>query len=76
MWYTTNIIGINSMRKTFLFNFLFLLYIEIVFHIACFKQLNVLDFLLILLSSIIFSGIITFLCSITKKENNKQITII
>lgn len=56
------------MKKTFLYNFLFLLYIELVFHIACFHQLGFMAFFLIFFSSIIFGGLLTFLCSLSKKE--------
>ena len=55
-----------SMIKTFLSYFLILLYIEIVFHIACFIELNFFQGLLIVFSTIGLSSLFTFITSITK----------
>ena len=56
------------MRKTFLYYFLIILYLEFVFHLACFKSIDFFQVLLLLFSGVIFSVIFTFLSSITKKE--------
>ena len=56
------------MQKTFFQNLFFLLYIEIIFHIACFKEASILRLFTILFTSIIFAGIITILTSLFKKE--------
>ena len=56
------------MRKTFLYYFFMILYLEFVFHLACFKSIDIFQILLLLFSGVIFSVIFTFLSSITKKE--------
>ena len=61
------------MRKTFVYNLLFLLYIEFIFHIACFKEINILSVLLLLFLTIVFSIIITFITSLTKNEKLNNI---
>lgn len=61
------------MKRTFLYNFIFLLYIEIVFHIACFNEFSVIEGIFLFFVSLIFSILITFLSSITKKERLNNI---
>lgn len=56
------------MQKTFFRYIAFLLFIEIVFHIACFKSITITNLVFNLFSTIIFSGIFTIISSLTKKE--------
>ena len=56
------------MRKTFIRYFLFLLYIEMIFHIACFKELNLFSTFLIFFVSISISGFLSFITSLFKNE--------
>lgn len=56
------------MRKTFLYYLLIVLYLEISFHLVCFKSIDFFQVLLLFFSGIIFSTIFTFITSLTKKE--------
>lgn len=56
------------MQKTFFRYIYFLLFIEIIFHIACFKGITISGLLFNLFITIIFSAIFTILSSLTKNE--------
>ena len=56
------------MQKTFFRYIYFLLFIEIIFHIACFKSISPSSLLFTLFTTIIFSGIFTIISSLTKNE--------
>lgn len=61
------------MRRTFLYNFLFLLYIEFIFHYSCFKEFDIINSIFLLFLSIIFGVLLTFMTSLTKKERFNNI---
>ena len=56
------------MRRTFIEYILFLIYVEILFHLACFKSLSLSSTIFILFVSIIIAGFLTIISSISKKE--------
>ena len=56
------------MRGTFIRYVLFLVYIEVIFHIACFKAIEFSSTLFVLFTTIIFAGILTFISSLFKNE--------
>ncbi len=56
------------MRKTFIMYILFLLYMEIVFHIACFKSFSLSSTLFIFFVSIIIAWPLTIVSSLFKNE--------
>ena len=56
------------MQKTFFRYIYFLLFIEVIFHIACFKNISPSGLLFTLFTTIIFSGIFTIVSSLTKNE--------
>lgn len=56
------------MRGTFIRYVLFLVYIEVIFHIACFKAIEFSSILFVLFTTIIFAGILTFISSLFKNE--------
>lgn len=56
------------MQKTFFRYIYFLLFIEVIFHIACFKSISPSGLLFTLFTTIIFSGIFTIVSSLTKNE--------
>jgi len=56
------------MHRTFFKFLFFLLYIELLFHIACFKEVSITNIILLLLITIIISTIITIITSISKNE--------
>ena len=56
------------MQKTFFRYIAFLLVIEVIFHIACFKNISLSGLLFTFFVTIIFSGLFTILSSLTKKE--------
>ena len=56
------------MQKTFFRYIAFLLYIETIFHMACFKNISISGLLFAFFIIILFSGIFTIISSLTKKE--------
>ena len=56
------------MRRTFIEYILFLIYVEILFHLACFKSLSLSSTIFILFVSIIIAGFLTIISSISKRE--------
>ena len=56
------------MQKTFFRYIAFLLFIETIFHIACFKNISISGLLFTFFITIIFSGIFTIISSLTKNE--------
>lgn len=56
------------MRRTFKNYVLYLLYIEMIFHIACFKSFHFSTMIFILFVSIIISGILTIVSSLFKQD--------
>ena len=56
------------MKKTFLFNFVFLIYMELVLHVACFNKIGLFGTFMLLFIAILFSVILTVFSSISKKE--------
>ena len=56
------------MKKTFVEYILFLIYIEVLFHLACFKSFSISTTLFILFASIVIAGLFTIISSLTKNE--------
>ena len=56
------------MRKTFIMYIYFLLYIETVFHIACFKSFSLATSLFTLFVAIVLSWALTIISSLFKSE--------
>lgn len=61
------------MKKTFLVYFFLLLYLELVFHIACFKSFNFFAILFILLFSLVFSVLLAFITSLFRQKSKNGI---
>lgn len=59
--------------KTFLCYFLILLYLEVIFHIACFLELSFFQIILLFFATIVASCIFSFITSVTK---NKKVNFI
>ena len=57
------------MRRTFLRYILYLLFIEFIFHVACFKELNILSIFLVFFLSIIIAGFLSIISSLFKNSN-------
>ena len=56
------------MRRTFIEYIVFLIYVEVLFHLACFKSLSLSSTIFILFVSIIIAGFLTIISSISKRE--------
>ena len=56
------------MKKTFLFNLVFLLYMEVVLHIACFNKMSLLSVFMLLFVAIVFSVLLTIASSLSKSS--------
>ena len=61
------------MKKAFIGNIAFILYMEFVLHIACFHKIDLSSALFIVFSSVIVSGILTIASSFIKKEKIRKI---
>lgn len=56
------------MQKTLFRYLLFILYIEMIFHVACFKEITLFNIVILFFVGIICSGFLTILSSLTRKE--------
>ena len=63
------------MKKTWGIYFIFLFYMELIFHITCFKGIDFLKLLLLFCFSLIFSTVFTFISSFFKNEKLNSIII-
>lgn len=61
------------MQKTFFKYMLFILYIEVIFHIACFKEINGFNIIILFFIDIIFSTLLSILSSLSKKEKRNRL---
>lgn len=64
------------MIKTFFKYLFFSLYLEFILHIACFESINFMQIILVLMFSIMFSVIQTFIISFIKKDKFKKVFFI
>lgn len=55
--------------------FLFLFYLEIVFHLACYKEIGILNIFILFSVTLSFSVLLTFITSLIKKEKINKIII-
>ena len=65
----------SKMKKSFVGYFVFLLYIEMVLHIACFHSIDFSSTLFILFASIIAGGFLTLVSSLIKNEKIRKIVM-
>lgn len=63
------------MKKTFILYILFLLYLEIVFHIACFREIDFYSIVILFFVTIVVSGILSFVTSLFKNEKINTIVM-
>lgn len=63
------------MKKTWGIYFIFLFYMELIFHITCFRGIDLLKLLLLFCFSLIFATIFTFVSSLSKNEKINSIII-
>ena len=61
------------MKKAFVKHFLLLLYVELVFHFACFHSIDLVSIVFISISSAFVSGFITSMLSLIKKDKTRKI---
>ena len=64
------------MIKIFFKYLFFSLYLEFILHIACFESINFMQIILVLMFSIMFSVIQTFIISFIKKDKFKKVFFI
>lgn len=61
------------MRKTLGTYFIFLFYLEIIFHLVCFKEINIFNIFILFSLSLSFSVLLTFITSLLKNEKINSI---
>lgn len=61
------------MKKIFLIYFLFLFYLEIVFHFVCFKGISLINILMLFFLSLSFSIVLSFIICLIKSDKKKRV---